>query len=59
MESVKGSQQYKFDHFDVFITVFSENKLEITVLDPFEKLEFHEKLLALQNIGTATLLKAL
>lgn len=41
------------------ITPFSEKKLEITVVDPFEKIEFHEKLLTLTNIGTTTLMKAL
>lgn len=29
------------------------------MVDPVEKLEFHEKMLNLQNIGTATLMKAL
>ena len=59
MESAKGSFLYKFDRFDVSITPFSDKKLAITVTDPIEKIEFHEKMLALTNVGTATLMKAL
>lgn len=47
MESAKGSQQFKFEHYDVTITVFTDKKLEIAVIDPFEKMEFREKLLTL------------
>lgn len=43
----------------MIITPYSEKKLQITVVDPFEKVEFHEKLLTLTNIGTTTLMKAL
>lgn len=59
MESAKGSNQYKFEGYDVMVTAFSEKKLAITVVDPFEKAEFTEKLLTLTNIGTTTLMKAL
>lgn len=59
METAKGSQAFKFDHYSVSITIFNESKLEITVIDPIEKVEFHEGLLMLQKIGTTTLIKAL
>ena len=59
MQSVKGTFQYKFDRFDVTLNPFSDKKLDLSVLDPVTKMEFHDKMLTLTNIGTATLMKAL
>ena len=58
MESAKGATQYKFQHFDISLTAFSEQRLSLIVTDPLERMEFEEKELKLNNIGVSTLMKA-
>ena len=35
MEAAKCQNQYKYDHFEISLTAFSEKKLSLTVFDKF------------------------
>lgn len=58
METAKGNFTYKFEQFHVSITPFSDKKLAIDVIDTINKMQFKESMLTLEQIGSATLMKA-
>lgn len=43
METGKASTQYRYDKFNVTIAPINETKLQITVVDPIDRMEFSDK----------------
>jgi hypothetical protein len=58
MQTAKPTIPFRYDHYDIELDVIGERTLAITVIDSLARIEFHEKELQLETIGTNTLLKA-
>lgn len=47
METAKPSLSYRYNHYDIDLTVFAERKLTMTIVDTIERIEYYEKDIAL------------